>query len=199
MATYGHLVCKGFQSIHRTALLAEVLYLSLTFNLSRISQPVRPAQRSAVSMAFLASTTFSFLVLTLFSFAPREVVPLNYASIASDDGGFKLRWAYNNNTLMFNLTCKTTGWCAVGFTTTADGKRMVNYDIALGGVASNSGYLDVSQLLQSFKSFALGSRTECQFKRWKVISNRFKLSPQPFHPGPRKIVSKGSKNSASTE
>lgn len=176
-----------------------MLYLSLTFNLSRISQPVRPAQRGAVSMAFLASNTFSFLVLTLFSFAPREVVPLNYASIASDDGGFKLRWAYDNNTLMFNLTCKTTGWCAVGFTTTADGKRMVNYDIALGGVASNSGYLDVSQLLQSFKSFALGSRTECQFKRWKVISNRFKLSPQPFHPGPRKIVSKGSKNSASTE
>ncbi|KAK2572268.1 hypothetical protein P5673_002487 [Acropora cervicornis] len=100
----------------------------------------------------------------LFSFAPREVVPLNYASIASDNGGFKLRWAYNNNRLMFNLTCKTTGWCAVGFTTTADGKRMVNYDIALGGVASNSGYLDVSQLLQSFKSCALGSRTECQFK-----------------------------------
>lgn len=110
--------------------------------MSRISQPVRPAQRSAVSMAFLASNTFSFLVLTLFSFASREVVPLNYASIASDDDGFKLRWAYNNNRLMFNLTCKTTGWCAVGFTTTADGKRMVNYDIALGGVASNTGYLD---------------------------------------------------------
>ena len=123
-----------------------MLFLLSIFNLSRISQPAKPAQRSAVSMAFLTSNIFSFLVLTLFSCAVREVVPLNYANITSDDGGFKLQWAYNSNRLIFNLTCKTTGWCAVGFTTTADGKRMVNYDIALGGVASNSGYLDVSQL-----------------------------------------------------
>ena len=42
------------------------------------------------------------------------------------------------------MTCKTTGWCAVGFTTTADGKDMVNYDIAVAGYASGAGYVDVS-------------------------------------------------------
>lgn len=154
-----------------------VLYLSRIFNLSIISQSVKPAQPSAVSMAFLASKTVSFLVLTLFSFAPREVVPLNYASIASDDGGFKLRWAYNNDRLIFNLTCKTTGWCAVGFTTTADGKRMVNYDIALGGVASNSGYLDVSQLFQSFKSLALGSELNVSSRYGKSFQTVLNFRP----------------------
>ena len=45
------------------------------------------------------------------------------------------------------MTCKTTGWCAVGFTTSADGKRMKNYDIALGGVTSNhSQYIFVSMV-----------------------------------------------------
>ena len=42
------------------------------------------------------------------------------------------------------MTCKTTGWCAVGFTETADGKNMVNYDIAVAGYASGAGYIDVS-------------------------------------------------------
>jgi len=42
------------------------------------------------------------------------------------------------------MTCKTTGWCAVGFTTTASGRNMQNYDIAVGGVVSNTPYLDVS-------------------------------------------------------
>ena len=43
------------------------------------------------------------------------------------------------------MTCKTTGWCAVGFTTTTDGKNMVNYDIAVGGVSPNmTKYLDTS-------------------------------------------------------
>ena len=46
--------------------------------------------------------------------------------------------------LIFNMTCKTTGWCAVAFTTNPGGRGMVNYDIALGGVASNTPYLDVS-------------------------------------------------------
>ena len=41
------------------------------------------------------------------------------------------------------MKCKTTGWCAVAFTT-GDGTRMKNYDIALGGVASGTNYLDVS-------------------------------------------------------
>ena len=44
---------------------------------------------------------------------------------------------------MFTMKCKTTGWCAVAFTT-GDGKSMKDYDIALGGWASGNGYLGVS-------------------------------------------------------
>ena len=68
------------------------------------------------------------------------------SSVESANGIFKLQWTYNNGKLTFNMTCKTAGWCAVGFTTSADGRNMVNYDIAVGGVASNTGYLDVSLL-----------------------------------------------------
>ena len=56
---------------------------------------------------------------------------------------FMLTWIYSNNKLMFTMKCKTTGWCAVAFTT-GDGSGMRNYDIALGGVASGTNYLDVS-------------------------------------------------------
>ena len=56
---------------------------------------------------------------------------------------FMLTWIYSNNKLMFTMKCKTTGWCAVAFTT-GDGSGMKDYDIALGGVASGNNYLDVS-------------------------------------------------------
>ena len=56
---------------------------------------------------------------------------------------FMLTWIYSNNKLMFTMKCKTTGWCAVAFTT-GDGSGMKNYDIALGGYASGTEYLDVS-------------------------------------------------------
>ena len=92
-------------------------------------------------MAF-ASQTYAVFVLVLLPVAVREVHA--DASIASGDGNFKLQWTYNNSKLIFNMTCKTTGWCAVGFTTSADGQNMVNYDIAVGGVVSNAGYLNVS-------------------------------------------------------
>ena len=72
--------------------------------------------------------------------------PPAYASAASPDGFFKLQWTYSNSKLMFKITCKTTGWCAVGFTKTDDGKNMVNYDITVAGFASGAGYIDVSKL-----------------------------------------------------
>lgn len=84
----------------------------------------------------------SLIALLLNTF--REVDAVNYASVKSRDGNFKLQWTFKNNKLIFNMTCKTTGWCAVGFTTTADGRNMVDYDSAVGGVASNTTYLDVS-------------------------------------------------------
>ena len=77
---------------------------------------------------------------------PSTMTPLSYnAVVSSPDGFFKLQWTYNNRKLIFKMTCKTTGWCAVGFTTTADGKSMVNYDIAVAGYASGAGYIDVSK------------------------------------------------------
>ena len=69
--------------------------------------------------------------------------PPKYASVMSPDGSFKLEWTYSNSKLMFKMTCKTTGWCAVGFTTTPDGRGMKNYDIAVAGFASNAGYIGV--------------------------------------------------------
>ena len=93
---------------------------------------------------------YAFFAFVFASHAFREVDTLNYASFDSGDGNFKLQWAYNNNKLFFNMTCKTTGWCAVGFTTTADGKNMVNYDMAVAGVASNTPYVYVSPIKYVF-------------------------------------------------
>lgn len=83
-------------------------------------------------------------MLTKESVAPTTpMAPPKYASVMSPDGSFKLEWTYSNSKLMFKMTCKTTGWCAVGFTTTPDGRGMKNYDIAVAGFASNAGYIGV--------------------------------------------------------
>ena len=76
-------------------------------------------------------------------------------SLSSDNGKFMVSWMYNGTKLVVNSTCKTTGWCAVGFTTTANGTDMVDYDIALGGVFDNmTEYLYVSQMvLVSFRIY----------------------------------------------
>ena len=90
-------------------------------------------------------SVYSFLTFTLISSALSEIDATSYASLESPDGSFKLQWTYNNSKLLFKMTCKTTGWCAVGFTKTADGKDMVNYDIAVAGYASGAGYIKVSR------------------------------------------------------
>ena len=93
-------------------------------------------------MAFPKS--YAFLVLTLFLGSLHVVLAMNYATFNSPDGNFMMHWTYDGNKLMFNITCKVTGWCAVGFSETADGAGMVNYDIAAGGVGDNGPYLAVS-------------------------------------------------------
>ena len=97
-------------------------------------------------MLFQSQMYVSFVLALLSYHAVYEISALNYASVNSGDGNFMLQWTYNNSMLMFKLRCKTTGWCGVGFTTTADGKGMVDYDIAVGGVnsANMQQYLDVS-------------------------------------------------------
>jgi len=96
-------------------------------------------------MAF-SSQTYTFLIqaLVLLPIAVLEVSALNYASLKSGED-FELKWAYNNtaNKLMFKMKCKGMGWCAVGFSNASmgDGRGMKDYDIAAGGVASNTPYL----------------------------------------------------------
>ena len=83
-------------------------------------------------------------MLILFPCSLHVVNALNYAMFTPGNGNFELRWSYNNNKLIFSMTCKATGWCAVAFTETATGRGMVDYDIVAGGVASNTPYLAVS-------------------------------------------------------
>ena len=93
-------------------------------------------------MAFLKN--YAFLCLSFFLFF-HVVDVLNYAMFSAGNGNFMLHWTYSNNKLLFNMTCKATGWCAVGFTENPGGRGMVNYDIAAGGVsANNTPYLEVS-------------------------------------------------------
>ena len=89
-------------------------------------------------------SVYAVLIIFLISDVVVTLDAASYASLSSDDGNFKLQWTYNNSKLFFKMTCKTTGWCAVGFTKTGDGKNMVNYDIAVAGFASGAGYIDVS-------------------------------------------------------
>ena len=93
-------------------------------------------------MAFLKDYAFSVLILFPCSF--HLVHAVNYATFSSSDGNFMLHWTYSNNKLLFNMTCKAVGWCAVGFTENPGGRRMVNYYIAAGGVAATTAYLEVS-------------------------------------------------------
>ena len=99
------------------------------------------SEAKAVSMAF--AKNYAFFVLILFPCSLHVVHALNYATFSAGNGNFMLHWTYSNNKLLFNMTCKATGWCAVGFTENPGGGGMVNYDIAAGGVDGNSSYLEV--------------------------------------------------------
>ena len=89
-------------------------------------------------------SVYAVLIIFLLSDVVNKIDATSYASLSSVDGNFKLEWTNNNSKLIFKMTCKTTGWCAVGFTTNPDGRNMVNYDIAVAGSASGVGYVDVS-------------------------------------------------------
>ena len=95
-------------------------------------------------MHFL-SQIFAVFALAVLSFAACISNVLNYYTFDCGDENFKLQWAYNGDgKLIFNVSCKTTGWYAVGFTPIADGRNMKNYDMAVGGVTANKTYLWVS-------------------------------------------------------
>ena len=98
-------------------------------------------------MAFPKS--YAVLVLTLFLGSLHVVLATNYAMFESGaNGDFKMHWTFDGNKLKFNITCKATGWCAVAFSTTDNGRGMRSYDIAAGGVDNNgAAYLAVSTFL----------------------------------------------------
>ena len=116
-------------------------------------------------------------MLILFPFSLHVVNALNYAMFTAGNGNFMLRWSYNNNKLVFNMTCKVSGWCAVAFTETATGRGMVDYDIAAGGVASNTPYLAVSlhtdiNILTVLFSFKVAHDKTCYFT-WFVKQQNY--------------------------
>ena len=87
---------------------------------------------------------YRYTMATLLAVVLVEIDATSYASLSSTDGFIKLQWTYNSGKLIFKLTCRTTGWCAVGFTTTADGRSMAYYDIAVAGYVGSIGYIAVS-------------------------------------------------------
>ena len=98
-----------------------------------------------LSIAKTIMSVYAALIIFLASgVVINKIDATSYASLSSGDENFKLQWTYNNSKLIFKMTCKTTGWCAVGFTETDYGKNMVNYDIAVAGYASGAGYIYVS-------------------------------------------------------
>ena len=84
------------------------------------------------------------MMATLLALVFSEIDATSYANLSSPDGFIKLQWTYNSGKLIFKMTRRATGWCAVGFTTTADGKNMRHYDIALAGYVGSIGYIAVS-------------------------------------------------------
>ena len=143
------------------AYVFEGLYISECFSQSslyyhcviRLYAQRDSSEARVVSMAFPKS--YAVLVLTLFLGSLHVVLATNYAMFDSGaNGDFKMHWTFDGNKLKFNITCKATGWCAVAFSTTNDGKGMRNYDIAAGGVDNNgAAYLAVSLSLYLFCTF----------------------------------------------
>jgi len=106
-------------------------------------------------------SVYPVLIIFLVSHVVHKIDAASYASLSSGNGNFRLQWTYNNGKLIFKMTCETTGWCSVGFTTTVDGRNMVNYDIAVAGYASGVGYIDVSCIFVFIYVFGRGNFVRC--------------------------------------
>ena len=107
---------------------------------------------------YFLSQIFAVFTLAVLPFAACASNVLNYYTFDSGDENFTLQWAYDGNEkLIFNVSCKTTGWCAVGFTPIADGRNMKDYDMAVGGITANKTYLWVSvfKLLELTRIFII--------------------------------------------
>ena len=84
--------------------------------LSRLQLQGISSQARVFSMAF--PKNYPFLVLILFPCSLCVLHALNYATCSTGNRNFMLHWTYSNNKLIFNKTCKATGYCAVRVTET---------------------------------------------------------------------------------
>ena len=125
------------------------------------SRQTSRSKRHSQQLGKTVMSVYAVLIIFLVSDVVNKIDATWYASLSSGDGNFKLQWTYNNSKLIFKMTCKTTGWCAVGFTTTAEGRNMVDYDIAVAGYASSAGYIDVSCIFVFIYVFGRGNFVRC--------------------------------------
>ncbi|CAH3014977.1 unnamed protein product, partial [Porites evermanni] len=96
--------------------------------------------RNLIAEAMVAAMTPTTTTMMMPSTSVVSTPQPTGTTVSAGDN-FMLTWIYSNKKLMFIVKCKTTGWCAVAFTT-GDGSGMRDYDIALGGVVSGNNYLD---------------------------------------------------------
>lgn len=85
-------------------------------------------------MKFIAS----FLLVAAFVFSAESI---SYSHrLTLKENVFDVHWHVNTteDRFYFKVIANTTGWVGLAFTTNEGGEDMKNYDIALGGVRSNS-------------------------------------------------------------
>lgn len=81
-----------------------------------------------------------------------RVRPMHFANFLSfHNGNYNMSWMFNSSmdTLHFLVEVRTTGWIGFGIASQAP-NRMMNYDVAVGGVLSGIGYLKVTRLSAFF-------------------------------------------------
>ena len=93
----------------------------------------------------LTMANLQFYLLALFvTYAESSYVFSN--TISFEGGIYNTSYNFNasSDTFEFLVEVRATGWVGFGFARNAP-SRMVNYDVAVGGVLNGAGYLKVSR------------------------------------------------------
>ena len=80
---------------------------------------------------------------------PTPARPVHFPNFVSfNNGNYNASWMYNSSmdTLHFMVEVRATGWIGFGVATRAP-NGMMGYDVAVGGVLSGLGYLQVELFL----------------------------------------------------
>ena len=85
-----------------------------------------------------------FGFFAFFAFSQLLIAHSQWTHESFDKDKFKVSWKYDKPTdiLLFKVDVQATGWVGFGFTLTPKG--MKDYDVVVGGKASDKGYLHVS-------------------------------------------------------